>query len=102
MGVGVWFDNCLGSTDIDEQFLLSMFPSILNFNLESFSAVWGHNGLILGFKRGSDIVLGFTHIAEQCLFSILLSYPILNQPEFGGPIGALVRFKHCFGVYSYS
>ena len=61
-----------------------------------FFAVRGHNGLILGFKRGSDIVLGFTHIAEQCLFSILLSYPILNQPEFGGPIGGFGKVQTLF------
>ena len=91
----------MGSTDIDEQFLSFMFPSILNFDLGSFLTVWGHNGLILVFKRGSDIVWGFTHIAEQSLFSIFPSYPILNQPDFGGQLGALVRFKLCFGVNSY-
>ena len=55
---------------------------------------WGPNGLFLGLGKGSNTVLGSTHVAEQLLFSMfssILTFDFYlfwgNFFSFGGPNG---------------
>ena len=70
------FQIVFGSTDIGQQLLFSLFPSILTFdfgeNLKLFFTFWGPNRLFLGSIWGSKTVLGFTHVVEQLTFSMTL------------------------------
>ena len=67
----------MGSTYVVEQLLYSFF-SILTFYFDlilgSFFTFWGPNGLFLGLGKGSNTVLGSTHVVEQLLFSIVPSF----------------------------
>ena len=42
-------------------------------NVGSFLTFWGSNGLFLGLGKGSNSVLGSTHVVEQLSFSMLSS-----------------------------
>ena len=54
-----------------------MIPSILTFEFDlflgSFLTFLGPNGLFWGLDLGSKTVFWSTHVAEQLLFSIVLS-----------------------------
>ena len=54
-----------------------MFPSIQTFDCDlifgSFFTFWGPNGLFLGLGKGSNTVLGSTHVVEQLSFSMFPS-----------------------------
>ena len=59
-----------------------------------FFTFWGPNGLFLGLGKGSNTVLGSTHVVEQLSFSMFSSilifdfYLILGYFfSFGGPNG---------------
>ena len=70
LGLEYGSTTVLGSTHIVEQFsFFFMFLSILTFELDlilgSFFTFWGRNGLLLGFGKGSTIVLGSTHVFQQ-------------------------------------
>ena len=62
LGVGVGFDNCLGSTHVVEQISFSLFLLILTFDFDlifrSFLTFWGPYGLFFGLGLGSKTVLG--------------------------------------------
>ena len=60
-----------------------MFLSILTFDFDlilgSFLSYWGPNGLFLGLRKSSKIVLGSTHVVKQfsfCMFSSILIFDI--------------------------
>ena len=59
-----------------------MFPSILTFdfdlNLGSFWTFLGPTGLFLGLGKGSNTVLGSTHVVEQLSFSMFSSILIFD------------------------
>ena len=65
-GVGVGLKKCFGSTDVVEQLLFSMFPSILTFdfalNLRSFFLLFGALMGFFGSGWGSKTVLGSPYI----------------------------------------
>ena len=46
--------------------------------LRSFFTFWGPNGLFLGLGKGSNTVLGSTHVVEQLSFSMLSSFLIFD------------------------
>ena len=46
--------------------------------LGSFLTFWGPNGLFLGLGKGSNTVLGSTHVVEQLSFSMFLSILIFD------------------------
>ena len=52
-----------------------MLPSILTFDFDLilglFFTFWGPNGLFLALGKGSNTVLGSTHVVEQLYFSML-------------------------------
>ena len=58
-----------------EQLSFSLFLSILAFTFDlilgSFLTFWGPNGLFLGLGKGSNTVLGSTHVVEQLSFSMI-------------------------------
>ena len=66
----------LGSNDIVQQLLFSLFPSILTFDfdliLRGFFTFWGATGLFLGSMWCSKTVFGSTHVVEQLSFSVIL------------------------------
>ena len=75
-----------------------MFFSILTFYFDlilgSFFTFWGPNGLFLGLGKGSNTVLGSTHVVEQLsfsMFSSILTFDFYlfygNFFSFGGPNG---------------
>ena len=63
------------SIHVVEQFSFSLFLSILAFTFDlilgSFFHFWGPNGIFLGLGKGSNTVLGSTHVVEQLSFSML-------------------------------
>ena len=63
----------LGSTQIVQQLLFSLFPAILTFDFDLilglFLPFWGPNGLFSVSMWGSKTVLGSTHVFEQLSFS---------------------------------
>ena len=65
----------MGSTYVVEQLSSSFFLSILTFDFDlilgSFLTFGGRNGLFLGWEKGSNTVLGSTHVVEQLSFSML-------------------------------
>ena len=74
------------------------FFSILTFYFDlilgSFFTFWGPNGLFLGLGKGSNTVLGSTHVVEQLsfsMFSSILTFDFYlfwgNFFSFGGPNG---------------
>ena len=77
-----------------------MLPSILTFDfdliLESFLTFWGPNGLFLGLGKGSNTVLGSTHVVEQLLFfmlSLILTFDFyLFWGNFFLVLGALMGY----------
>ena len=62
-------------TQVTEQLLFSIAPSILTFNFDSFLGsfltFWGPKGQFLGLGKGPNTVLGSTHVVEQLYFSML-------------------------------
>ena len=66
-------------THVVEQLLFSIVPSILTFDFDfdlilgSFLTFWGPNRPFLGLWKGSETVLGSTHVVEQLSFSLFLS-----------------------------
>ena len=60
-----------------EQLSSSFFLSILTFDFDlilgSFFTFDGHNGLFLGLEKGSNTVLGSTHVVEQLSFSLFIT-----------------------------
>ena len=77
-----------------------MFLSILTFDFDlilgSFLTFWGPNGLFLGLGKGSNSVLGSTHVVEQLSFSmlslILTFYFSLIWDNFLLVLGALTGY----------
>ena len=58
-----------------------MLPLIVTFNFDlilgSFLTFWGPNGLFLGSGKGSNTVLGSTHVVEHlsfCMFPSILTF----------------------------
>ena len=75
-----------------------MFPSILTFDFDlilgPFFTFRGPNGLFLGLAKGSNTVLGPTHVVEQLSFSMFPSILTFDfylfwdiYFSFGGPNG---------------
>ena len=50
---------------------------------------WGPNGLFLGLGKGSNTVLGSTHVVEQLLFSML---PWILTFDFDLILGSFFTF----------
>ena len=63
------------STHVVEQLSISVFLQILTFDFDlilgSFLNFLGPNGIFFGLGKGSNIVLGSTHLFEHLKFSIL-------------------------------
>ena len=59
-----------------------MYLPFLTFDFDlilgSFFTFWGPNGLFLGLGKGSNTVLGSTHVVEQLSFSMFLSILIFD------------------------
>ena len=71
----------LGSTQILQQLLISLFPSILTLDFDLilglFFTFGGPHGHFLGFGVGFKKFLGSTHIVEQlsfCMFPSILIF----------------------------
>ena len=65
----------LGSAHVGEQFLFSMFPSILTFDFDLNLGSFLLFGALIGYfwDWGSKTVLGSTRVVEKLLFSIVSS-----------------------------
>ena len=57
---------------------------------------WGPNGLFLGLGKGSNTVLGSTHVVEQLSFSLFLS--ILTF-DFDSILGSFLTFWGPNGLF---
>ena len=73
---------------------LSTLTSDFDLILGSFYTFWGRNGLFFGLGKGSNTVLGSSHVVEQLLFSIVPSFLTFDFVlflgsffTFWGPIG---------------
>ena len=59
-----------------------MLPSILTFDFDlilgPFLTFWDPNGLFLGLGKGSNTVLGSSHVFEQLLFCMFSSILIFD------------------------
>ena len=68
----------MGSSYVVEQLSSSLFFSILTFYFDlilgSFLNLWGPNGLFLGLGKGSNTVLGSTHVVDQLSFFYYLKF----------------------------
>ena len=70
-----------------------MFLSIMTFDFDSilgsFFTFWGPNGLFLGLGKGSNTVLGPTHVVEQLSFSM---FPSILTFDFTLILGSFLTF----------
>ena len=77
-----------------------MFLSILIFNFDSilgpFLTFWGPNGLFLGLGKGSNTVLGSTHVIEQLSFSM---FPSILTFDFDLILGSFLTFWGPNGLF---
>ena len=90
----------MGSTHVVEQLSFSLFLSILTFDFDSilgsFLTFWGPNGLFLGLKKGSKIVLGSTHVVEHFSFSLFLSILTFDLTQFWGHFFSFLGYTGLF------
>ena len=77
-----------------------MFLSILTFNFDlilgSFFTFWGPNGLFLWLGKGSNTVLGSTHVVEQLSFSM---FPSILTFDFDLILGSFLTFWGPNGLF---
>ena len=65
MGLGKGLKTVLGSTHVVEQFLFSIFSSIITFDFDLIFGIFYYLGPLwasLGVGEGSKTVLGSTHL----------------------------------------
>ena len=101
LGLRKGLNTVSGSTHVVEKLSFSMFFfSILTFDFESilgsFLSFWGPVELFLGSGKGSNTVLGSTHVVEQLSFSMLSSFLIF---DFYLILGSLFSFWGPKGLF---
>ena len=73
----------MGSTHVVEQLYFSLFLSIKTFDFDSilglFLTLWGPNGLFLGLGKGTNTVLGSTHVVRVASVYFLLGSILMRD-----------------------